>query len=167
MVILGIDPGSLATGYGVVESRAGRLRRLASGCVRPDPKAPLAARLCVIHDALREVIAAHGPTAMAVESVFNARNARSSLVLGHARGVILLAGAGSGLAVADYSPREIKLALTGNGAATKDQVRWMVSRWLGLREVPGSLDESDGLAVAVCHALRGAARAAVAGEGRA
>ena len=92
---------------------------------------------------------------MAVEDLFNAKNARSSLILGHARGVILLAGAQAGLAVAEYAPREIKKALTGNGAAAKEQVRFMVMRLLGLREEP-PLDQSDALAVALTHAGRAA-----------
>ena len=166
MVILGIDPGSRVTGYGVVESSGGRLRRLDAGRSRPDPRAPLAERLCVIHAAMAGVIAAHGPAEVAVESLFNARNARSSLVLGHARGVILLAAAQAGLPVSGYAPREVKLALTGTGTATKEQVRFMVCRWLGLKLDPSSLDESDALAVALCHVLRRGSAAALAGRGR-
>jgi len=100
------------------------------------------------------VLAEYEPTEMAVESLFNARNARSSLILGHARGVILLAGALAGVPVAEYTPREIKKALTGNGGATKEQVRFMVNRCLGLGGSPLSLDESDALAVALTHAAR-------------
>ncbi len=165
MIILGIDPGSLATGYGVVDLRGNRARRLAAGCVRPQRQAPLPARLLAIHTAVGAVMAAHDVQAVAVESLFNARNARASLVLGHARGVILLAAAAAGLPVLDYSPREVKLALTGHGNATKEQVSWMVCRWLGLTSPPASLDESDALAVALCHGLRAAAPAARAARG--
>lgn len=162
MLILGIDPGSLITGYGVVEVRAGRMRRRDSGRLRADARRPLAERLLAIHAGVRDVIAGCAPDEVAVEALFNARNARSSLILGHARGVVLLAAAECGLPVAEYAPREVRKAITGQGAATKEQARFMVCRYLGLSSAPASLDESDALAVAVCHALRarapGAAR---------
>ncbi len=149
MIILGVDPGSLATGYGVISAEP-VVRMLAGGVIRTSAKAPLSERLLIIHTELSAVIAAHNPMQMAVEDLFNAKNARSSLILGHARGVILLAGASAGLAVAEYAPREVKQALTGNGAATKEQVRFMVMRLLGLKEEP-PLDMSDALAVALGH----------------
>jgi crossover junction endodeoxyribonuclease RuvC len=154
VIILGVDPGSHATGYGVVET-VPVARMMAGGVIRAPRQAPLADRLLVIHEELTRVIAAHAPEAMAVEDLFNAKNARSSLILGHARGAILLAGSQAGLAVAEYAPREIKKALTGNGAAAKEQVRFMVIRILGLRESP-PLDQSDALAVALTHAGRAA-----------
>ncbi len=106
-----------------------------------------------IHDGIAAVLAEHRPQAMAVENLFNARNARASLILGHARGVVLLAGAQAALTVAEYAPREVKKAITGNGAAAKEQVRFMVMRLLALR---GSLplDQSDALAVAIAHVNR-------------
>lgn len=152
MIILGVDPGSLATGYGVV-STGPVARMLAGGVIRTAARDELAARLLTIHDALSEVIGAHRPDVMVVESLFNARNPRSALVLGHARGAILLAGARDGLPVHEYAPRDIKKALTGNGAAAKDQVRFMVMRLLGLKEEP-PLDQSDALAAALAHAGR-------------
>ena len=152
MIVLGIDPGSLATGYGVV-STGPVVHMVAGGVVRTRSEAPLAERLLTIHTRLTEVIAAHDPVVMAVESLFNARNPRSSLILGHARGAVLLAGAQAGLAVSEYAPREVKKAVTGNGAATKEQVRFMVMRLLRLQEEP-PLDQSDALAVALTHAGR-------------
>jgi len=152
MIVLGVDPGSHATGYGVIATGP-VVRMLAGGVIRAARNAPLAERLLAIHTALSEVIAEHGPDAMAVEDLFNAKNPRSSLILGHARGAILLAGAQAGLAVAEYAPREIKLALTGNGAAAKEQVRFMVMRLLALKTEP-PLDQSDALAVALAHAGR-------------
>ena len=152
MIILGVDPGSHATGYGVI-STGPVVRMLGGGVIRARKDAPLADRLLVIHEELTAVVGRFDPEAMAVEDLFNAKNARSSLILGHARGVILLAGARAGLAVTEYSPREVKKALTGNGAATKDQVRFMVMRLLGLKDsLP--LDQSDALAVALAHAGR-------------
>lgn len=157
MIVLGVDPGSHATGYGVIATGP-VARMLAGGVIRVGRDLALPERLLAIHAALTAVIAGHSPDAMAVEDLFNARNPRSSLILGHARGAILLAGAQAGLAVAEYAPREIKLALTGNGAAAKEQVRFMVMRLLRLRAEP-PLDQSDALAVALTHAGR-AGRAA-------
>jgi crossover junction endodeoxyribonuclease RuvC len=153
MIVLGIDPGSHATGFGVIATTPS-LRLLASGVIRPEREAPLAQRLLTIYEAIRTVLGEYQPQEMAVESLFNARNARSSLILGHARGVVLLAGARVGLRVAEYAPREIKKALTGNGAATKEQLRFMVTRCLGLKGSVPALDESDALAVALSHASR-------------
>ena len=152
MIILGVDPGSHATGYGVI-STGPVVRSLGGGVIRAVKSAPLSDRLLAIHTELTQVIDRYGPMAMAVEDLFNAKNARSSLILGHARGVILLAGSSAGLSVAEYAPREVKKALTGNGAATKEQVRFMVMRLLGLKESP-PLDMSDALAVALTHAGR-------------
>ena len=152
MIILGVDPGSHATGYGVI-STGPVVRMLGGGVIRAGKGAQLSDRLLAIHTELTRVIDRHGPVAMAVEDLFNAKNARSSLILGHARGVILLAGSSAGLSVAEYAPREVKKALTGNGAATKEQVRFMVMRLLALKESP-PLDMSDALAVALTHAGR-------------
>jgi len=152
VIILGVDPGSHATGYGVI-STGPVVRMLAGGVIRANRGAPLCERLLAIHTELSAVIDRHDPVAIAVEDLFNARNAKSSLILGHARGVILLAGAAAGLTVAEYAPREVKKALTGNGAASKEQVRFMVMRLLSLQESP-PLDQSDALAVALAHAGR-------------
>lgn len=152
MIVLGVDPGSHATGYGVIQTGP-VVRMLGGGVIRAGKMATLADRLLAIHEELTAVVDRFGPEAMAVEDLFNAKNARSSLILGHARGVILLAGARAGLAVAEYAPREVKKALTGNGAATKEQVRFMVMRLLNIKESP-PLDQSDALAVALAHAGR-------------
>ena len=149
MIVLGVDPGSHATGYGVVNTGP-VARMLAGGVIRTKSKASLPDRLLTIHQELLKVIDETNPTVMVVEDLFNAKNARSSLILGHARGVILLAGAVAGLQIEEYAPREIKQAITGNGAATKEQVRFMVMRLLGLKEVP-PLDQSDALAGALSY----------------
>ena len=149
MIILGVDPGSHATGYGVISTEP-VVRMLAGGVIRTSAKAPLSERLLTIYTELSDVIAAHNPMQMAVEDLFNAKNPRSALILGHARGVILLAGATAGLTPAEYAPRAVKQALTGRGSATKEQVRFMVMRLLALKEEP-PLDMSDALAVALAH----------------
>ena len=152
MIVLGVDPGSHATGFGAIATGP-VVRMLGGGVIRTKSAAPLPERLLTIHEGICGAIKEFGPDVLAVEDLFNAKNARSSLVLGHARGVILLAGAAAGLKVAEYAPREIKQALTGNGGAAKEQVRFMVMRLLGLKKSP-ALDLSDALAVALAHSGR-------------
>jgi len=155
VIVLGVDPGTAATGYGVVERDAGGgLRLVECGVVRPRPGAPLAARLDTIYEEVTDLLARHRPDAVAVEAVFVHRNARSALILGHARGVVLLAAARAGLAVAEYPPAAIKKAVVGGGAATKAQIQHMVARILRLRTPPRPSDAADGVAVALTHAVR-------------
>jgi crossover junction endodeoxyribonuclease RuvC len=134
----------------VVELRGSALRRVAGGVIRPSPKAPLGERLARIHAELSGVIERFAPDASAVENVFSARNPRSALTLGHARGVALAALAASGLETGEYSPSQVKLAVVGHGAAAKPQVQRMVQRLLGLASAPPA-DEADALAIAICH----------------
>jgi len=155
VIVLGVDPGTAATGYGVVErDGAGGLRLVECGVVRPRAGSPLASRLDTIFEGLTELIARHRPDAVAVESVFVHRNARSALVLGHARGVVLLAAARAGLVVAEYPPAAVKKAIVGGGAATKGQIQQMVAHILRLRTPPAPSDAADGVAVALTHAVR-------------
>ena len=149
MRILGIDPGSRATGYGVVEFDGSRLRRVVGGVIRP-PQSALAARLAGTFAALERVIAETTPAGAALESVFAARNVRSALLLGHARGVALLACGMVDLPTAEYAPTQVKGAVVGHGGASKAQVQRMVQQLLGLAESPPA-DEADALAVAICH----------------
>ncbi len=155
MIILGIDPGSVITGYGVIEARGRQCRLLDQGVLRPGSRKALADRLKVIYDGLCEVIDRNHPELVAVESTFGGRFPRAALVLGHARGVALLAAANRGLQVWEYAPRDVKMAITRAGGASKQQVQYMVSAMLNLDRGPGSEplpeDASDALAVAVCH----------------
>lgn len=151
MKVLGVDPGSFSTGWGLVERRGGRVHLIDSGVIRTKRTSPFAQRLCQLHDGLSQVLASFEPDAFAIESVFHAHHARSALQLGHARGVLVLAAAQAGLAVAEYPPATVKKAVTGNGAAAKDQVRQMVGSLLGTT-IEGAMDRSDALAVAICHA---------------
>lgn len=151
MRILGIDPGSAATGYGVVEvaeGQGGRLVHVAHGTLRPPRTAPLAARLAAIHRGVGDLLTAHEPDRVVVEQVVVGRNPRSALVLGAARGVALAAAAGAGLPVDEVGPRQIKLAVVGSGAAVKAQVQAMVQRLLGLERLPAQ-DAADALAAAI------------------
>jgi crossover junction endodeoxyribonuclease RuvC len=151
MRVLGIDPGSRVTGFGVVQVlRNGRLHYVASGCIRL-PAGSLADRLKAVYDGVSEIINTYQPTVFAAEKVFMARNADSALKLGQARGVAVLAGANRGLVVSEYSAREIKRAVVGTGGAEKPQVQHMVRALLGLDRAPPA-DAADALACAICHA---------------
>jgi crossover junction endodeoxyribonuclease RuvC len=151
MVILGIDPGTQTTGYGIIRREGRSLVHIDNGVISPKKGLPLAERLAHIFSSLKIIIHEHGPQAAAVEEVFVAENARSALILGHARGVALLALSQAGLAIHEYSTREIKKAVVGYGNAEKNQVAQMVKRLLNLPEVAAS-DASDALAAAICHA---------------
>lgn len=161
MRVLGLDPGLRATGWGLIEAERGRLRFLECGIVRPPLEGPLAARLLALHEALAAVIAAHAPDRAAVEETVVNLNAASSLKLGQARGVVLLAAARAGLEVAEYAARTVKRAVTGTGGAAKEQVASMVRALLpGAREA--GADAMDALAVAICDAHHRATAARLA-----
>ena len=150
MRILGIDPGTRFTGFGVVEQVRGRLVHVAHGVVRADAELPLEKRLHAMHAALARELQRHRPLAVAVEGLFSHRNARSALVLGHARGVALLAAAECGLDVFEYAPARVKKAVGAGGADGKDAVARMVKTLLHL-DVEVRADATDALAVAICH----------------
>lgn len=151
-----MDPGTAVTGYGAVRRGAdGALSLLECGVIRTTPRAELADRLRDIFEGIVEVIGRTRPSVLSVEGVFYAKNARTSVVLGHARGAILLAASLNGLRVAEYPPAEVKSAVVGAGRATKDQVGLMVQRLLKLRDVPRPADAADGVALALCHCFRG------------
>jgi crossover junction endodeoxyribonuclease RuvC len=153
MRVLGIDPGSRVTGYGVVEQEAGRLVHVAHGTLRPRGDS-FALRLNDLHTSVREVIELHRPDVAALEQIFVAGSARSALVLGEARGVLLSALGGAGLVVHEYSASQVKQGVTGSGRAAKAQVKAMVRRLLTLERVPAE-DAADALAVAIRHAHGG------------
>lgn len=152
MLVLGVDPGSLRTGWGAIESDGRRHRLLEMGVLRPPSRASLEARLRFVHEGLSELIARLHPQALAVEDVFHAANTRSALVLGHVRGVVLLAGAQAGLPVSAFPPATVKAQVAGYGRAEKSQVAFMVARLLELPTDVQAGDASDALAVALCHA---------------
>ncbi len=161
MIVLGVDPGSLRTGYGAVETDGRRHRLVEKGALAPGPRLALPEKLRHIHDGLDALIARLRPDVLAVEDVFHAQNARSALVLGHVRGVVLLAGARAGLAVHEYPPATVKQQVTGYGRAEKGQVAFMVTRLLALEKDAQPGDATDALAVALCFAcLRSAVGAA-------
>lgn len=151
MLVLGIDPGTAVTGYGLVRQHGARLSLVGCGAIRTAAREPGPDKLRCIHAALVELMARSRPACVAVESLFFARNVRSALTLGQVRGVTLLAAVEQGVAIFEYAPREVKAAVTGYGAAEKEQVRRMVIRLLGIPDPPPSLDAADALALAICH----------------
>lgn len=151
MRILGIDPGSLVTGFGVVEQQGQHLRALAWGAVRTSAQQPLPERLKRIYAGLIAPLNTWQPEAVSVERVFFAENAKTALTLGHARGVALLATAHAELPLVEYSALEIKMAVVGYGRAAKPQVQQMVKHLLHLDTVPQPADAADALAAAICH----------------
>ncbi len=162
MIILGVDPGSLRTGYGVIETDGRRHALIEKGVLAPAAKLGLPERLHFIHCGISAVIARISPDALAVEDLFHSVNTRSALVLGHVRGAVLLAGAAAGVPVTAFAPATVKVQVTGFGRAEKAQVAMMVSRLLGLEGDGEAGDACDALAVALCHAhLHGLAREAL------
>lgn len=151
--ILGVDPGSVTTGFGVIDYERGRLTLVEQGAIKTRRGAELSERLVVIHDGMCEVIARTLPQAVAVETPFAGNNVKSLIQLAHARGVVLLAAQSAALALFEYSPRSVKSAVVGYGAAEKEQVAKMVRMLLpGCALLKMSADASDALAIAICHA---------------
>lgn len=152
--ILGLDPGSQHTGFGVIERRGSRMHLIAQGRISPPRGQRLETRLAFLSRELADVVECHGPRAVAMETLFHGVNPKSLIVLAQARGALLVTLALAGLRCREYSPAEVKSALTGHGRADKQQVQRMVRLVLGLGEEPLSVDASDALAVALCFAQR-------------
>ncbi len=151
MRILGIDPGSRITGYGIIEADGGSLAFVSCGVVKTTKNYPFAVRINEIFDGINEVVQLHRPESAAVEDVFLSNNPRTAIKLGQARGAAIVAVMQNGLSVSDYSPRQVKQAVAGHGHAEKQQVQHMVRLLLALKGSPSS-DAADALAVAICHA---------------
>jgi crossover junction endodeoxyribonuclease RuvC len=159
MIILGIDPGTAATGYGVVERVGSGLRAIDFGCIETTQASSAAERLLQIHRALADLLEAYQPACIAVERLFFNRNVQTAFAVGQARGAVLLTAAQHGCPVLEFTPNEVKIAVTGYGRAPKDQVQRMVQIVLGLPELPRPDDAADALAIAIClaHSQRPAA----------
>jgi crossover junction endodeoxyribonuclease RuvC len=162
VIILGIDPGTAALGYGIVESTGGRLREVDHGVLETSADVAMPERLLAAHDRVASLLAAHRPDVIAVERLFFSRNAQTAFGVGQARGVVLLAAAESGVPVLEATPNEVKSAIAGYGAADKQQVQRMVQVVLGMESPPRGDDAADALAIAVW-----AANASTSGSGRA
>jgi crossover junction endodeoxyribonuclease RuvC len=153
--ILGVDPGSACTGYGLISSDGNNFVYISSGAIVLPRKSTRFEKLKKIYLDIEQVIRDFEPTQFAIEDVFYSKNAKSALVLGEARGAAILAASLHGLPVHEYSAREVKQSVTGNGGAHKSQVNFMLGKLLKLDEPPTNEDESDALAVAICHAFKG------------
>jgi len=151
--VFGVDPGSRVTGYGVIDVHGVRLTHVESGAIPIDFRRPIEARLLTVFERMGALIARHTPDVISIEDLFHARNVRSAITLGQARGAALLAASKAGLPVRSYAPAEIKMTVAGTGRAEKGQVQEMVRAILGLDSLPGS-DAADALAAAICHAQR-------------
>ena len=153
MVILGIDPGLNATGYGAIAASGRDVRLVTAGDIRPPRNKPLAQRLAFLHDALTEILRREQPNTLVLEMIFtHERYANTAALMGHARGVACLVAQQQHVPLVEYPPARIKQALTGRGAASKDQVARMVAQWIGGRDPAWSFDATDALALAIAHA---------------
>jgi crossover junction endodeoxyribonuclease RuvC len=154
VIILGVDPGSNATGYGLINSVAEKNILIQSGVIESSPRDPLPEKLKEIFKGLVKIIKNNHPHQFAIEQAFYSKNAKSALIMGQARGVAILAAARSNLPIGEYSPKEVKCAIVGSGNASKSQVQYVVKKLLNLKELPQPVDAADALAVALCHAQR-------------
>ena len=154
MIVLGIDPGTASTGYGVVKSAGSRLLQLAGGVIATRPGVPLERRLTDIHERVGELLDAHVPDSMAIEELYFGANARTAFAVGQARGVMLLAAGQRGVPLRSYTPQQVKSAVCGHGGAPKEQVGRMVARLLGLDDPPARDHVADAFAVAICELNR-------------
>jgi len=154
MRIIGVDPGTLTTGYGIIEFDNNELIYVASGTITIPPTKEFGPRLQKIYDDLCLVIKKYKPQEFSIETSFYGKNAQSALKIGYARGVSLLAAMHNELYIKEYAPREIKKAVVGKGGSTKDQVQYMIKGLLALKKTKMKFDESDALAVAICHAFK-------------
>ena len=151
MIILGVDPGTLFTGYAVIGDDGGKMSIIECDVIKNPSSNSMPLRLKLIYDTLVKVIKEHKPDEFAIETAFYGKNIQSTLKLGHARGVSILAAVNKQIPTSEYSPREIKKSVVGIGSASKEQVRFMVCQILKIKEIPKSLDITDALAVALCH----------------
>jgi len=154
MKILGVDPGSLFTGFGIIQAEKANFEYISSGVIAANSRDEFAYRLKQVYDGIQQVLAEHQPAVVVIENVFFAQNVQSLLKLGQARGVVLLAAANLKLPLVEYSPREVKQAVTGNGAASKVQVHRSILQILNLKDRKFADDETDALAIAICHSHR-------------
>jgi len=151
MLTLGIDPGVATTGFGLVRETANRLSYVACGCISTTPKESSQQRLAIIYGEVKKLIALHHPTYLAIERLYFGENSKTAMAVGQARGIVLLAAAEAKIMIAEYTPLEVKMAVTGYGKAEKKQVQQMVKNLLNLAAPPHPDDAADALAVAICH----------------
>ena len=154
MIILGVDPGTNYTGYGIVKAHKNSFTKVVNGLIKLPTGYTLTEKLEIIYSGLDKLIKTHKPDEFAIETAFYGKNVQSAMKIGYARGVSLLAAIHNKVPTSEYSPREIKKSVVGNGAASKQQVSFMIKSLLGIKNVKMRFDESDALAIALCHAFR-------------
>lgn len=154
MIIIGVDPGTIFTGYGIIKFEKNICKAIDSGVINLGRTAALSDKLDVIYTELSTIIKKHSPDEFAIETAFYGKNVQSAMKIGYARGVSILAAVHNNVPLSEYSPREVKKSVVGNGAASKEQVFYMICRHLNLKEGKMKFDESDALAIAICHAFR-------------
>jgi crossover junction endodeoxyribonuclease RuvC len=154
MIILGVDPGTLTTGFGIIKYYKNEFHHVYSGIIKPSKYPDLASKLELIYEELNKLIKTYKPDEFSIETAFYGKNVQSAMKIGYARGVSILVAAHNKVPTNEYSPREVKKAVVGNGAASKEQVEYMVSKLLNLKTEKMKLDETDAIAVAICHALK-------------
>lgn len=154
MIILGVDPGTIFTGYGIIKYANGEMTPVSAGVIKIPVLKEISSRLKVIYNELDKIIKQFKPDEFAIETAFYGKNVQSAMKIGYARGVSLLAAELNNLPLKEYSPREVKKSVVGNGAASKEQVQYMIRKLLAIKKVKMKYDESDALAVAICHALK-------------
>lgn len=154
MIIIGIDPGTIVTGYGIIKTHNSLLGRISSGVIKLSSTKLLSEKLEIIYDELFRIIKLYRPDEFAIETAFYGKNVQSAMKIGYARGVSILSAVHNKIPISEYSPREIKKSVVGKGAASKEQVSFMIKTLLNLKSIKIPLDESDALATALCHAFR-------------
>jgi crossover junction endodeoxyribonuclease RuvC len=154
MIILGVDPGTKFTGYGVIENNNNTFKKIINGTIKLPSNKDIPLKLKIIYDDLCKIIKKYKPDEFAIETAFYGKNVQSALKIGYARGVAILAAVHFEIPTGEYSPREIKKSVTGKGSASKEQVSYMIKTLLKIKEEQMRLDESDALAVAICHSFR-------------
>ena len=154
MIILGIDPGTNVTGYGIIKYQNNRFLKIASGTIKLSLSNPIPIRLKTIYDSLDKLIKTFKPDEFAIETAFFGKNVQSAMKIGYARGVSILAASHNDIPTSEYTPREVKKSVVGRGSATKEQVSFMIKSLLVLNDEKMKMDETDALAIALCHAFR-------------
>lgn len=154
MIILGVDPGTNITGFGVINYNKNNFNRITHGIIRLPASKPLSLKLEIIYNELVKLIKLYKPDEFAIETAFYGKNVQSAMKIGYARGVSILAAVHNNIPTSEYSPREVKKSIVGNGAASKEQVGFMIRTLLEMKSVKMKFDESDALAIALCHAFR-------------
>lgn len=152
MIILGIDPGTATTGYGVVESSGNKCTLINYGVITTPSDAPMEHRLCMINNQIKQLIVQYSPQVMAIEQIFYHKNAKTVITVAQSRGVAVFTGASKGLEICEYTPLQVKKSVVGYGTADKRQVQLMVQKLLAMKEMPKPDDAADALAIAICHA---------------